>query len=87
LLPAHGPPVATARERIDFYIEHRTARENSILAALKGGAMTPTAIVAEVYTDTDPRAYPLAEMNVRAHLGKLLLEGRVAEQGDGFELA
>ena len=35
-------------------------------------------IVKKVYTDVPPQVYPLAEINVKAHLEKLLEEGRVS---------
>lgn len=82
MLPAHGPPIATPVEKIDFYLAHRRQREESIYQSLAEGPLSPREIVHAVYTDTDPRAFPLAEINVRAHLEKLEAEGRVHPQGD-----
>jgi endoribonuclease LACTB2 len=86
LFPAHGPPVAAAGEKIRFYIEHRLAREAAIVEALAAGALTPSEIVPRVYTDVSPAVFPLAEINVRAHLEKLVAEARVRVDGDAFAL-
>ncbi|MEE8408521.1 MAG: MBL fold metallo-hydrolase [Myxococcota bacterium] len=87
IFPAHGPPVAAAREKIQEYIDHRNERETSILAALSR-ERTPRAVVPVVYTDVPEAVYPLAEVNVRAHLEKLVAEGRVRQlSGDRFVAA
>lgn len=77
ILPSHGPPVAAATEKIEFYLAHRKEREEQIYATLAGGELTPREIVPQVYDDVDPTAYPLAEINVRAHLEKMVAEGFV----------
>ena len=82
LFPGHGPPVAAAVDKIHMYIQHRTAREASIIAAMTE-PLHPAEIVRRVYTDVNPAAYPLAELNVRAHLEKLQDEGRVSQDATG----
>jgi endoribonuclease LACTB2 len=82
LLPAHGPASAEPLALLERYLVHRTARETAIVAAMRGGATTPREMVEAVYTDVPSALHPLAERNVRAHLEKLLEEGRVAEAGD-----
>ncbi|MEC9466892.1 MAG: MBL fold metallo-hydrolase [Myxococcota bacterium] len=76
-LPAPGPPIAASKAKIEEYIAHRTMRETKIFEALSEplGSMD---IVKKVYTDVPPQVYPLAEINVKAHLEKLLEEGRVS---------
>jgi glyoxylase-like metal-dependent hydrolase (beta-lactamase superfamily II) len=86
MLPAHGPTVANTRDRIEFYIEHRMARESSIVDALENTSLTPAEIVPRVYTDAPPYVYPLAEMNVQAHLEKLEEEKRVSHENGRFQL-
>ena len=61
-------------------------RENMIFEAIKG-SMTPMQIVPVVYTEIPEAVYPLAELNVRAHLEKLVSEGRVCEKDDHFQRA
>jgi ribonuclease/clavin/mitogillin len=77
LFPAHGPAIGAAREKIEEYIEHRTMRENKILAAVQAGAGLPHEIVEVAYTDVHPSMYGLAERSTIAHLEKLEEEGRV----------
>ena len=83
LLPGHGPAVANPYEKIDQYITHRLEREAKILAAVADGATTPEDIVGRVYTDVSPKAHPMAERAVLAHLEKLIEDGlvfRVSEE-------
>jgi len=82
LLPAHGPAIGSARDKIQEYIAHRNMRESKILAALKAGAATPSEIVELAYTDVNPAMYPLAERSTIAHLEKLEEEGRVGRYDD-----
>jgi glyoxylase-like metal-dependent hydrolase (beta-lactamase superfamily II)/8-oxo-dGTP pyrophosphatase MutT (NUDIX family) len=77
LLPGHGPAVANPYDKIDQYIAHRLDREARILQAVHAGASTPTEIVTRVYTDVNPKALPMAERAVLAHLEKLVAEGLV----------
>lgn len=86
LMPGHGPVIADARGKIEEYLRHRQAREDSILAALQAGALTIPAIVATVYTDTPPALHQLAELSVRAHLEKLEDAALVRRQGLEFAL-
>ena len=83
LFPAHGPPVA-ALARLETYLEHRRAREEAILSAIKDAPRTPQEIVPVVYAEVSETSWPLAELNVRAHLEKLVEEGRVRQNGDAF---
>ncbi|HEV2705404.1 MAG TPA: MBL fold metallo-hydrolase, partial [Pyrinomonadaceae bacterium] len=60
LFGGHGPAVGGARAKIDEYITHRLQRERAILDAVRGGAATPTEIVARVYTDVSPKMHVMA---------------------------
>jgi endoribonuclease LACTB2 len=82
LLPGHGPAVANPYDKIEQYIEHRLEREQKILQAVREGASTPSEIVARVYTDVNPKALPMAERAVLAHLEKLEDDGSVAKVED-----
>ena len=83
LFPAHGPAIGSAREKIEEYIEHRTMRENKILAAIQAGASLPHEIVEAAYTDVNPSLWGLAERSTVAHLEKLEEEGRVSRKDGG----
>ena len=87
LYPGHGPLVADAVARVEGYLAHRRAREAQVLAALAAGDRTPTEVVARVYAEVDPALHPAAELSVRAHLAKLVREGRVATDGGGERFA
>ena len=77
LFGGHGPAVAAPYQKIDEYISHRLEREQNILNAFRGGATTPTEIVAQVYTDVHPKAHAMAERAVLAHLEKLVEDGLI----------
>ena len=84
LFPAHGPAIGSAREKIEEYIQHRTMRENKILAAVQAGAGSPHEIVEAAYTDVNPSLWGLAERSTIAHLEKLEEDGRVVRQNGGY---
>lgn len=84
LLPGHGPAVANPYDKLDQYIEHRLEREANILTAVREGASTPAEIVARVYTDVNPKALPMAERAVLAHLEKLVTDGLVRQDAESF---
>ena len=77
LYPGHGPAVADAVGRVEGYLAHRREREAQVLAALAAGDRTPAEVVARVYAAVDPALHPAAELSVRAHLAKLVRDGRV----------
>ncbi len=86
LMPGHGPVLADTRGKIEEYIAHRLAREEMIVNAMAAGARTPAEIVKAVYTDTPTAMHQLAELSVRAHLEKLIADGRVLVENDEFAL-
>ncbi|MFO1186242.1 MAG: MBL fold metallo-hydrolase [Alphaproteobacteria bacterium] len=84
LWPTHGPPVHDPQPFLRAFIAHRQAREAAILACLRGGMTGIREIVARVYASVDVRLHPAAALSVRAHLEKLMREGRVVP-GAPFE--
>ena len=76
LHPGHGPVVDDPARVVAEYLAHREERERQVLAALAAGDSDPREIVARVYADVDPALHPAAERSVRAHLAKLIAEGR-----------
>ena len=87
LYPGHGPLVPDAVPRVQAYLTHRRDREAQVLAALSAGDHTPAEIVTRVYAEVDPGLHPAAELSVRAHLAKLVGEGRVEVDPDGERFA
>ncbi len=84
VLGAHGPPIATGVDRINFYLKHRTKREEAIFHHVpKSGWVDIEALVPLAYTDVDPRAFPLAALNVQAHLEHLVEQGRIVLREPG----
>ena len=86
LLPAHGPAIGSARDKIAEYIQHRNMRESKILEAVRGGAGTAPEIVESAYTDVSPVMYGLAERSTVAHLEKLVEERLVSRDGDRYRV-
>jgi glyoxylase-like metal-dependent hydrolase (beta-lactamase superfamily II) len=87
LYPGHGPLVDDAPAKLAEYVAHRLEREREVLAALAAGDRTPAQVVARVYVAVPAALHPAAERSVRAHLDKLVAEGRVAADGGAFRPA
>ena len=85
-LPAHGDPIETPGALFRHYRAHRAMREAKVLEALvRAGARygaTPEDLLPHAYDDTSPAIWPLALLSLRAHLEKLVEEGRVATNAD-----
>jgi len=86
-LPAHGEPIDDPAALFDRYVAHRLAREARVLAAVvaagpEGG--TDAELVPVAYADTPVTAWPFALFSLRAHLAKLVDEGRVRLAGDRY---
>jgi glyoxylase-like metal-dependent hydrolase (beta-lactamase superfamily II) len=78
LWPTHGPPVRAPKAFLKAFVAHREAREAAILACLRDGVTLMREIVARIYANVDVRLHPAATLSVRAHLEKLMREGRVS---------
>ncbi len=85
LLPAHGAPIADGPAKLRQYIAHRLMREARVVAALEHRAGAPAAIaelVPHAYSDTPAALWPLAALSLRAHVDKLVRDGRVHATDD-----
>jgi glyoxylase-like metal-dependent hydrolase (beta-lactamase superfamily II) len=80
IYPAHGPMRDDAVALIDEYIAHRLERERQVLEAVASGATTAAEMRALIYPVLDERLHGAAEIQIAAHLIKLVEEGR-APQG------
>jgi glyoxylase-like metal-dependent hydrolase (beta-lactamase superfamily II) len=92
LFPGHWDPVTDAPAKIDEYRRHRLEREQQVVDELaSGGPGTAAELTARVYRAElaagPPELATAAEMTLRAHLRKLVDEGRVRLEGDVFETA
>ncbi len=86
-LPAHGNPIDEPSRLFRHYVLHRLLRENKVLHAVDAhGPLGATAeeLVPDAYADTAAHIWPLALLSLRAHLDKLVGDGRVALRGDRF---
>jgi ribonuclease/clavin/mitogillin len=84
LLPAHGPVIADGPAKLREYIAHRLAREERVAAALGGKSDAALGdLLPDAYADTPKLLWPLAERSLRAHLDKLVGEGRAREVAPG----
>lgn len=84
-LPAHGDPIAEPSGYFAHYVKHRLLREEKVLKAVRdAGPMgaTDVFVVPSAYADTPKAAWPLALLSVRAHLVKLVRDGRVRTDGE-----
>jgi glyoxylase-like metal-dependent hydrolase (beta-lactamase superfamily II) len=82
IYPAHGPAIRKPREKIESYLAHRALRDEQILAGLRDGVHTVTALVKRIYTDVPEFLHGAAAMSVTAHLRKLEKDGAVRRDGD-----
>ena len=83
LLPGHGPALPEPAAFIEDLIGRRLAREREILDLLCREALTAEEIVQALYAKRGPSLVTAATHNVRAHLAKLTVEGRVTSGVDG----
>lgn len=77
--PGHGPVVDNPVEKIGDYIRTRLEREKQIIEVLNSATdyMSSMDIVHTIYTDLPGNLIFGADYNVRNHLKKLILDGRV----------
>ena len=88
LCPGHGQIINNGTARIDWYIRHRTEREEQVLDALAKGVESVDEIVTAVYPRNLRRNLrSAAARNVRTHLDKLTEEGRVSESEVTYSVA
>ena len=89
VLPAHGQPITNPQEKFAGLISHRLMREEKLIAALrqyrKAGAELAQ-LLSTTYDDVPEEALGLAELSLRAHLDKLLVEGRAFQKQDRYFL-
>jgi glyoxylase-like metal-dependent hydrolase (beta-lactamase superfamily II) len=79
--PGHGPAIADGPRFVDFYIEHRKAREQSILHRLAKGETDIPTLVRAIYIGIDPRLTGAAGLSTLAHLEDLVTRGMVKTDG------
>jgi glyoxylase-like metal-dependent hydrolase (beta-lactamase superfamily II) len=88
LFPGHWDPVEDPVAKLEEYRSHRLDRERQVLASLRQGPADATKLTQRVYGGevTGQELLRAAEMTLRAHLDKLVAEGRVNETGSRYAL-
>ncbi|MGH7903396.1 MAG: MBL fold metallo-hydrolase [Candidatus Dormibacteraceae bacterium] len=85
LFPGHWDPVTDAAARIADQRAHRLAREAQILAELAREPAGARLLTERVYgEEIGPELMGAAQMTLRAHLRKLVAEGRARSDADTF---
>lgn len=83
--PGHGPLVRDPQARLQEVRTHRLAREAEVAATLDGGPLGLAELKGRIYPDLPEALLGLAERSLRAHLVKLVGEGRIFEVGTDTE--
>ena len=87
LFPGHGPLVANPERLLTHYIEHRKARHQKVLDAVRAGNSDISSIAIAAYSD-NPGAHPLlAQDQALSHLKELQRSGDVKHDDSGYATA
>lgn len=81
----HGPAVHEPNRKLQELIDHRRQREEQILSLVRDGRDTIKRIVRAVYPELDKRLLGMAAGQIRSHVAKLEVDGRVRVSGEGDE--
>jgi glyoxylase-like metal-dependent hydrolase (beta-lactamase superfamily II)/8-oxo-dGTP pyrophosphatase MutT (NUDIX family) len=84
LYPAHGPVVPDGPAKLTEYLEHREAREERVLDAIRAGLSSVEEIVPAAYADVAEPLRAIAARSTEAILIKLLDEGKVSCAGKRY---
>jgi glyoxylase-like metal-dependent hydrolase (beta-lactamase superfamily II)/8-oxo-dGTP pyrophosphatase MutT (NUDIX family) len=73
LVPSHGLPLSQreGHEKIKEYLQHRIRREEQIRTAWETGCRTEDALLEQVYQDTPREKWPIARLQLHAHIQAL----------------
>ena len=86
IYPGHGPARPDAVPLLRHYLDHRLGREAEVRLALSAGALTIPQLREGIYTALDPRLVRAAELQLLAHLERLIVRGEVERTGDLYGL-
>ena len=89
ICPAHGAVVPAPRGRrlVQWYMSHRSQREEEVLSSLEKGITKVDEMVRDIYPKNLKKGLrDGAARNVRTHLDKLKKEGRVEEVDPSYKL-
>ncbi len=88
ILPAHGYVLGSPVQAIDGLIRHRLGRERKVIAGLEkvGAGATIEKLLPVVYDDVSTSLHPVAARSLRAHLDKLVIDGRARVANEAWTL-
>ena len=88
ILPAHGHVLGSPVTAIDQLIRHRLGRERKVIAGLQkvGPDATIERLLPVVYDDVPQSLHPVAARSLRAHLDKLVIDGRAKVVNEAWTL-
>ncbi len=75
--PGHGEWITDPRAKIDEYVAHRAAREQTLLVAINSGERSRKALLDDAWADVPDVLRGAAALAMQAHLEKLEAEGLV----------
>jgi len=87
ICPGHGPEIREPERKIKELIAHRLEREQQILSCLGKRSMRVNDLVSDIYPELDPRLAELARKQIRAHLNKLVRDGKAVLSGAHYSSA
>lgn len=86
-LPAHGPALPDPRPHMQLALEGRLKREAEILAVLTHEPQSADDLTSTIYPRiTHPRLVMAAQRTLRAHLVKLVEEGKASGHEQGWSI-
>lgn len=94
LFPGHWDPIEDPQAKLEDYRRHRLEREGQVLQAVAAGEADAAELTRRVYSEelagageNRDKLLAAAEQTLRAHLEKLVAEGRVRRSGERYSPA
>jgi glyoxylase-like metal-dependent hydrolase (beta-lactamase superfamily II) len=84
IYPGHGPIRDDAVALLQEYLSHRLMREKQIVDLLASRPLSIAELREEIYPELDVRLLRAAELQLEAHLERLLRRGRVVAAGERY---
>lgn len=81
--PGHGPVVTATASKVQELIDHRAVRDQQILSLIERGYATDRQIRNALYPEIQKGLRRAARGQLRAHLARLVGQGKVTVQEDG----
>ena len=86
IFPSHGPVIPSPEKKLQYYLNHRAARHQKVLAAVSDGNQTLAQIANIAYQDS-PDAHPLlAQDQTLSHLLSHQRNGKIRQQKNNWKM-